>query len=88
MFLHDLAPIRVLSRCLVSKISASELRRKFFKGPMHAGWVSFQRINPEGKNLGQAEKGEGGIVRGVGKKGGGYEVEEKKEISPVGQKEI
>ncbi len=33
-FLRILAPIRMLSRCLVTKISASELSRKFIKSAL------------------------------------------------------
>ncbi len=37
MFFAHLAPICMLSRCLSTKISASELRRKFTKTPLLAG---------------------------------------------------
>ena len=40
VFAH-LAPIYMLSRCLLTKISASELSRKFIKSALLAGYVLF-----------------------------------------------
>ena len=38
-FLHVWAPICMLSRCLLIKISASELTRKFIKVALLVGWA-------------------------------------------------
>ncbi len=40
-FCHVLASIRMLSRCLVTTISASEIRRKFYQECVVVGWALF-----------------------------------------------
>ncbi len=44
MFFACLAPICMLSRCFIDKISASELRQKFIKGALLAGQDRYSRL--------------------------------------------
>ncbi len=41
-----LAPICMLSRCLLNKFSASELRRKFIKSAFVVGWAALLVPHP------------------------------------------
>ena len=55
-FLHVLAPTRMLSRRLVTKISASELRRKFVKGALLVGYATMQKRRERNGKFCRAQK--------------------------------